>query len=99
MDVFEHPLGLGLAHDRFAAHRFKVIDLAHLPTPGYSVIVSPFFMVLGAFTSGLVFRRNTNPDPDRFRVGVNRKSLFWHSRSDGIAASTPRQDSALSLCR
>ncbi len=66
-DMIEHFLRLRKAHDRFSAFGLKVIDLFDLPAFGFGIEPGPFLAVLRAFSSGLVFGRDPNPDTDALR--------------------------------
>lgn len=64
LDVLQHPLGFRVGHDRFAADRFQMIDLDHVPVLGFRVTPSPLLVMLGAVTFSLVLRGNSYPDAD-----------------------------------
>jgi len=66
LDVLQHPLSFRMAHHSFAAHAFEVIDLTDVPTLRFSVKPRALFVVLRALAASLIFRRNSNPDSDRF---------------------------------
>lgn len=62
LHVAEHPLGLGMTHDRFPAHRFEVVDLDDLPTLRLGIEACAPLMVLGALAPGLILSRDADPD-------------------------------------
>jgi hypothetical protein len=49
---------------RFAANRFEVVDLFDFPVLRFGIKPGAFFVVFGAFASGLVFGGDSNPNAD-----------------------------------
>ncbi|MEI9899115.1 MAG: hypothetical protein WDN31_02195 [Hyphomicrobium sp.] len=64
--VGEHPLGLRMRHDGFAAYGLKAIQFDDVPALGLGVCASTLFVMLGAFTANLILGRNANPNANIF---------------------------------
>ena len=79
-DVGKHPFGFGVLHDGFAGHASQVIHLNHRPIVELGVFAGAGFVMLRAFSLGLVLGRNPNPDAHSFFQGAIFLHTLLHTR-------------------
>lgn len=80
--ISEHPLGFRTLYDRFAGHAAQVIRLDNVSVFGFRIVSGALFVMLGAFTVGLIFRRKSKLNPDCLAtIRVEMRRCFRRDRA------------------